>query len=308
MALLLIRNNNDYESWLKSLKKEDPTVEVLTPETVNDPASVTMALTWKAPQGSFDHYPNLKVIGSMGAGVDHLFEDPSLPHDVILTRVVDDKLASDMQEFVAALCLSHIRNLKEYDELQQKSNWNPTSYKRAADVQVGILGLGTLGQAVGKMLTDIGFQVSGWSLSRKQIPHIKSYSKNELDDFLTHAKILICLLPLTEETRGILDSNLFSKLPDGAFLINVARGGHLVEDDLLQALDSKKISGAALDVFNTEPLPKDHPFWERKEITITPHIASMSNAASVAPQVIENYNRMSAGKKLKNTVSRAQKY
>jgi len=308
MALLLIRNNKVYKPWIEALQKADPNLEVVTPETVKDKRAVTMAVTWKAPKGSFDDYPNLKVIGSMGAGVDHLFEDPSLPKGVTLTRVVDEKLASDMREFVLSLCLSHIKNLPLYRNLQNQSQWQPTQYKRVPDVQVGILGLGTLGQAVGKMLNSVGFKVSGWSHSRKDIAGIKSYSHDELDSFLEEAEILVCLLPLTEDTEGILNTTLFDKLPKRAYLINVARGGHLINEDLIKALDSGKLSGAALDVFHTEPLPEDHKFWDRKDILITPHVASMSNAASVAPQIAENYRRMEKGEELKNTVSQHKGY
>ena len=308
MALLLIRNDKNYQAWIDALNEADPSIEVLTPETIKDPANATMVITWKAPKGSYANYSNLKVIGSMGAGVDHLFEDPSLPKDVILTRVVDNKLASDMQEFVSALCLNHIRNLKTYTKLQKEGIWKPTDYKRGKDVTVGILGFGTLGQAVGRMLKDIGFKVLGWSHSKKKVEGITSFTQNELDDFLSKAEILVCLLPLTEETEGILNYKLFKKLPKGSYLINVARGGHLVDEDLLKALDSGKLSGAALDVFHTEPLPEDHKFWNEKDILITPHVASMSNAASVAPQIAENYRRMEKGQELKNTVSQKKGY
>ena len=303
MALLLIRNDKNYTPWIDALKKADSSINVVTPKTVENPEEVTMAVTWKAPQRSFAKYTNLKVIGSMGAGVDHLFDDPSLPKNISLTRVVDDKLASDMQEFVSALCLNHIRNLKEYAALQAQAEWKPTSYKRAKDVTVGILGFGTLGQAVGNMLSTIGFKVTGWSHSKKDVEQITSYSQNELDRFLAEAEILVCLLPLTDKTEGILNTELFSKLPKGAYLINVARGGHLVETDLIEALDNGQLSGAALDVFHTEPLPQDHLFWNRNDITITPHIASMSNAASVSAQIAENYKRLQNGDELMNTVS-----
>ncbi len=307
MALLLIKNDHNYDSWLKALHSDAP-FEVFTPETVQDKADIKMALTWKAPAGSFDIYPNLEVVGSMGAGVDHLFADPSLPKNVALTRVVDEKLSGDMQEFVLALCLNQLKNIHHYANLQRSANWEPTPYRRVADVIIGILGFGTLGQAVGKKLKEVGFQVSGWSKSRKEVEGINSFSENELPEFLSTCAILVCLLPLTAATDGILNTVLFQQLPKGAYLINVARGGHLKESDVLAALDSGQLSGAALDVFNTEPLPIDHPVWKRAEIIITPHVASMSNAASVAPQVIENYRRMERGEELLNRVSREKNY
>ena len=307
MALLLIRQDKKYDSWLQALKK-DAHFKVYTPETIKDPAEIKMALTWQAPVGSYANYPNLQVIGSMGAGVDHLFEDPSLPQDVTLTRVVDEKLSGDMQEFVLTLCLSHIKNLNSYAQLQEQTLWKPLKYSRISEVSVGILGFGTLGQAVGKKLSSVGFQVSGWSQSTKDVLGIKSFTGDQLDAFLEGCDILVCLLPLTEDTRGILNARLFKKLPQGAYLINVARGGHLNETDLITALDNGNISGAALDVFQTEPLPEDHAFWGREEILMTPHVASVSNAASVAPQVIENYRRMEAGEELLDQVSREKRY
>ncbi|WP_194850074.1 2-hydroxyacid dehydrogenase [Nonlabens antarcticus] len=308
MALLLIRSDKNYDSWLKALTDQNSGVQVYTPETVENPVEITMALTWKAPKGSFSNYPNLKVIGSMGAGVDHLFDDPSLPQNVTLTRVVDEKLSSDMQEFVLARCLNHIKDLEYYSHLQQQVDWSPKQYRRVADVSVGILGFGTLGQAVGKKLANVGFKVSGWSHTRKEVSGIKSYTTAELDSFLATSEILICLLPLTDQTRNILNLELFRKLPEKAYLINVARGGHLNEADLIAALEEGLLSGAALDVFNREPLPKDHKFWKRNDISITPHVASMSSAGSVAPQVVENYHRMEYGSELMNVVSREKKY
>ncbi|MGB5941752.1 MAG: glyoxylate/hydroxypyruvate reductase A [Leeuwenhoekiella sp.] len=308
MALLLLRNDNRYDRWLDALKEVDPEMQVFTPETLEDRNKITMALSWKAPKGSYDNLPNLKAIGSMGAGADHLFEDPSLPEDVVLTRLVDDKLAGDMQEYVLTVCLSHIKHLDYYRDLQEANTWKPKRYKRTENVQVGILGLGTLGQAVGKKLHNNGFKVSGYSHSRKEIEGITSCADGEMDEFLKDVDILVCLLPLTENTRGILNVELFEKLPDGAYLVNVARGPHLVDDDLIKFLDSEKLSGATLDVFHQEPLPKDHPFWNHPKIKITPHVASMSSPSSVAPQIVDNYHRLEKGEELRNQVSREREY
>ena len=158
------------------------------------------------------------------------------------------------------------------------------------------------------MLKAIGFNVIGWSSSEKNLEGIKSYTEDELDTFLSKSEILVCLLPLTENTKGILNEDLFNKLPQDAYLINVARGGHLVDDDLIEALNSKQLSGAALDVFHTEPLPEKHPFWQQDNIIITPHIASMSNAASVSGQVAENYQRMQNEEELLNQVQAKKGY
>lgn len=306
MAILLIRNDANYEPWIKAFQQNDPSLDVVTPLVAHEKEAVTMALTWKAPAGSFDGYGQLKVIGSLGAGVDHLFADASLPSDVQLTRVVDEKLSGDMQEFVLALCLNNIKNLHTY--AGTGTSWQSLPYQRVADVSVGILGFGTLGQAVGQRLSSLGFTVSGWSTSLKNVDGMTSYDASQLDQFLAQSQILVCLLPLTDATSRILNQELFNKLPKGAYLINVARGGHLNETDLLAALDSGQLSGAALDVFDTEPLPVDHAYWQHPSILITPHVASVSNPASVVPQIIENYRRMNKDAALLNVVSRERNY
>tara|TARA_R110002020_G_scaffold296658_1_gene512398 strand:+ start:208178 stop:209101 length:924 start_codon:yes stop_codon:yes gene_type:complete len=307
LSLILLRSDKNYEQWLNAFADFDPDFPVFIPETAENKGDIIMALSWKAPTGSYTQYPNLKVIGSMGAGVDHLFEDPELPENIQLTRVVDEYLATDMREFVLAQCMSTIKNLNTFSRKQP--HWDRLPYRRVADVTVGIMGLGVLGQAVGKLLHQVGFKVTGWSHSYKDLEFVKSYSgEKELNKFLSSAEILVCLLPLTEETKGILNKALFFELPHGAYLINVARGGHLHESDLLDALHSGKLGGASLDVFEQEPLPKDHPFWREPNIFITPHVASVSSPASIIPQVVENYNRLQAGEPLLNTVSRKRGY
>ena len=309
MALLLIRNDKNYQPWLDAIYKINPDFPVFTPENLDKTESVKMILTWKAPHGSFDSFPNAEVIGSLGAGVDHLFEDPSLPEDIKMTRIVDENLIGDMQEFVLTLALNSIKNIHSYNRLQRENTWKPIPYKRAKNVTVGIMGLGVLGQAVAKTLHINDFKLTGWANSEKDIDGLKSYSgDDQLDDFLASAEILVCLLPLTQDTKGILNTKLFNKLPKNAYLINVARGGHLIDEDLTEALASEKLSGAALDVFHTEPLPEDHPFWENEKILITPHTASKSDPASIADQIVDNYNRLKNGEELKNTVSRDKNY
>ena len=309
MSLLLIRNDKNYAPWLKAIEKIDPKLSVFTPENVKNKNDIKMILTWKAPHGSFKDYSNVKVIGSLGAGVDHLFEDPSLPEDIKMTRIVDENLIGDMQEFVLALALNHCKSLKTYNKFQHEHTWKPVPYKRVTNVTVGIMGLGVLGKAVAQILHKTGFKLTGWANSKKDIEGLKSFAGDaELNEFLATAEILVCLLPLTEKTKGILDKNLVDKLPKNAYLINVARGGHLVDDDLLDALKDEKLSGAALDVFHTEPLPEDHAFWDNEKILITPHTASKSDPASIADQIVDNYNRLKNGEELKNTVSRDKNY
>ena len=174
---------------------------------------------------------------------------------------------------------------------------------------MGILGLGALGSVLAKDLVRFGFHTQGWSQSEKNIGQVKTFAGiDELSTFLSTTEILVCLLPLTDETKGILNKALFMQLPEGAFVINVARGGHLVDADLIEMLDNGKLSGAALDVFHQEPLDKNHPFWVHDKVQLTPHCASVSDTQSVVPQILENYNRLSDGSPLINLVSRDKGY
>jgi glyoxylate/hydroxypyruvate reductase A len=268
-----------------------------------------MALVWKHPTGTLKGYPNLECIASSGAGVDFLFEDKELPTNIPITRVVDEYLAKDMSEHVIALVFSHLKNLNQYKVDQFNKVWKPVDYYRIMDLTIGIMGLGALGKVLAEDLLGFGFKVQGWSGSRKNLAGIKTFSGDrEQMTFLNSTQILVCLLPLTKETSGILNKDLFSQLPNGAHIINVARGGHLVDNDLLEMLDNDHLSGASLDVYHQEPLSTNHPFWEHPKVHMTPHYASVSDTNSVVPQILENYRRLVSGEELLNLVSKTKGY
>ncbi len=242
----------------------------------------------------------------MGAGVDHITSDPDIPEHIKITRVIDEDLSTDMSAFVLGLILNHLRNISWH---HANKKWEPKQYKRISDVQVGIMGLGVLGTAVAQTLKQNGFKVSGWANSSRELEDIQTYSgADQLEDFLGQTSILVNLLPLTPQTENILNKGLFQKLSQGAYVINVARGEHLNEHDLLEMIDSGHLSGASLDVFRKEPLPEEHPFWRHPKIQITPHIASITNPKSVVPQIIENYERMTEEEELMNVVERQKGY
>ena len=309
MAIVLIRQDGKIESWKRALKENAPKLEIYSYLEEHPREAITMAIVWKHPKGSLAGYPNLACIASFGAGVDFIFEDPSLPANIPVTRVVDPVLASDMSEFVLAHILGYLKNFNQYARNQADSVWKPKEYLRISDVEVGIMGVGALGQVLGNDLIKLGFRVRGWSASHKEVASVQIFAGPEaLPEFLKHSDILVCLLPLTPDTRGILNKSLFLMLPKGAFVINVARGGHLVDEDLLAALQEGHLSGAALDVFHEEPLPEEHPFWQHPSICISPHIASVSLQESVVPQLIENYKRLHGGNPLLNLVSRGKGY
>lgn len=306
MSFLIISSNRNPQVWVDALKQQDPELDIEVYPNVKYPEEVEFALTWKHPHGIFNDYPNLKVIASMGAGIDHIINDPDIPEQIEITRVIDDQLTEDMGVFVLALCLEHLRNLSYH---HCSSTWDTQPYKRPQDLQVGVMGLGVLGTAVAEKLYSNGFKVCGWRKQKKEIPGVKSfYGDGQLDEFLKNSDILVCLLPLTSETENVLDKKLFQKLPKDAYLINVARGKHLVEEDLLEMINCGHLSGASLDVFRQEPLPKEHAFWQHEKIKITPHIASVTNPNTVVPQLLKNYRNMKNSSPLNNLVSRQKEY
>lgn len=309
MAFLIICNDRDLSPWVNALKDLKPDLDVrLYPDEGNF-EEIEFVLCWKHPKGILKRYPNLKVISSMGAGVDHLFTDPDLPAGVPIVRIVDPELAQAMSEFVIGIILNQMRSLTVYHENQKQKLWKARRFAIAKNTQIGIMGLGVLGQDLAKKLTALGFKVAGWAQSPKELKGVNVYAgcKN-VETFLSETNILVCLLPLTPQTENILNKQTLSKLPEGAYLINVARGEHLVDKDLIEMIDNGHLSGATLDVFRKEPLPSTHDFWNHPKIKITPHIASLTNPASVAPQLIENYESAKSGRALLNKVSAKRGY
>lgn len=308
MSIVLI-SDRDTKAWIQAIKNASPDVDLRVHPDAGDKEEVEFALVWNHPRGVLKEYPNLKVVASMGAGVDHILSDPDLPAHVAVTRIVSNQLAIDMGEFVLATVMGHLRNLAFYRELERNQQWEFKPYLRIAEVKVGIMGMGFLGTTVANQLTNVGFSVQGWSQSPKNIDGVTSYhGPDQLTSFLKQSRILICLLPLTPDTDSILNKDLFEQLPRDAFLINVARGQHLVEGDLLQAIDQGRLSGAALDVFREEPLPQDHPFWEHPQVQVTPHIASVTKPNAVVGQVLENYRRMRNSEQLEHEVVKEKGY
>ncbi|HZJ19107.1 MAG TPA: glyoxylate/hydroxypyruvate reductase A [Pricia sp.] len=309
MALVIIRQDGKIDLWKEALKAESPELEVYSYLEDHPKEKIEMALVWKHPEGSLSEYPNLKSIASNGAGVDFIFEDSDVPEGIPITRIVDTKLAEDMSEHVLAVILSHLKNLDTYKLQQTQGIWKPRNYHRISDFTVGIMGLGELGGVLAKDLVRFGFKVQGWANSHKSLENVKTFAGDEeLSGFLSSSEILVCLLPLTDKTTGILNASLFKQLPKNAFVINAARGGHLVDDDLIAMLDNGHLSGAGLDVYHQEPLPRSHPFWQHEKIHMTPHYASVSEPKFVVPQILENYRRMQVGKPLMNEISRDKGY
>lgn len=265
---------------------------------------IDYVLTFRPPHGLLRTLPNLKAVFSLGAGVDGILSDAEYPKSVPLVRFVDATLSREMAQYCVLHVLMHYRMQRLFDRAQAERKWRQALLpKRAADTRVGILGLGEIGALTGQRLREWEFDVAGWSRTRKRPPGIESFAgEDELPAFLARSDILICLLPLTPDTRAILNAKLFAQLPKDAFVINVARGGHLVEEDLIAAIDSGHLSGATLDVFNTEPLPEESPLWSHPKITVTPHIAAISEPRVAAQYVADGIARLERGEPLENIV------
>ncbi|WP_326520728.1 2-hydroxyacid dehydrogenase [Leptothoe spongobia] len=295
--------------WVAAIKAISPDIDLRIWPDDGDKADVSFTLVWAQPQGIFAQYPNLKVIASMGAGVDNLLQDSSIPDQATVVRMVDPRLVSQMGDYVLAAVLNHVRQFPDYVQQQQAHQWQPMQPRNIDEVTVGVMGVGQIGSAVAARLRRLGFKVVGWSRRAKVLAEIHVFAgQDQLSSFLAASEILICLLPLTAETENILNTGTLGQLPQGAYVVNVARGKHLVEEDLLSLINNNHLAGACLDVCRQEPLPQDHPFWSQPKITITPHIASLTDPVSVAPQIVDNYRRMITGQLLLNWVDRQQGY
>lgn len=277
-----------------------------------DLSEARYAVVWKPEADLFKRAPKLEVLFSGGAGVDHVLTLPDLP-DIPIVRFVDDSLTTRMSEWVVLQCLSHLRQVPAYSRQQREHVWRELSQPEAKDLTVGVMGLGVLGQDSAVKLKVMGFDVIGWSRRKKEIEGVETFDANGLDEFLSRADILVGLLPLTEETRGIFDASLFGKLRQGGALgkpvfINAGRGGSQVEKDLVTALRTGVLGGASLDVFEAEPLSSDNLFWDMGNVIITPHAASASDVRALFHHVERQIARHEAGEPLQHVVDRQTGY
>jgi glyoxylate/hydroxypyruvate reductase A len=304
MALAIVIPGRDVRPLQKRLKELLPGEKILVyPEDIRRPREVEVAIVWNHSADLWERLPYLKLVCSFGAGVDHLIFDKKLPQNMTVTRIVDPQLTVGMRKYVCMAVLNFHKNIFHFYDLQQKHRWGELKEAELA-IRPGVLGLGVLGADIAHHLHLLGFEVYGYSRRPKQIEGVQCLSEKngEWDQFLTSINTLICVLPLTPDTYGILNEQLFDKLPDASYLINVGRGHQLIEADLLRAIKKGKIKGAFLDVFSTEPLPYEHPFWDTPEIVITPHIASITDPDNAARQIAANYLKFKEGKALDNVV------
>lgn len=295
--------------WLEHMQSLLPEIDCRSWDDPGDPDEIEIAVVWKPPPGGLKRFRKLKVIVSIGAGIDHVLADPELPRHVPIIRTTSEDLKLRMREYVTLQVLRLHRRLPEIEAAQARREWLPLINPPACERRVGIMGLGHLGADCARTLMAVGFDVAGWSRRLKAIEGMTGFAGQEgLPDFLARTDILVCLLPLTDATRGILNADLFAQLPKGASIINAARGGHLVENDLLAAIESGQIASAALDVFETEPLPSEHPFWDHPTILVTPHVASLIDPVAGGKAIAENVRKFLNGEPIADMVDLKQGY
>lgn len=301
------------DTFADGIRAADPKFDFrIWPETGNF-GHIRYALAWGPPPGELAKLPNLELIVSVGAGVDHLMKDPALP-DVSVVRFVDDDLTSRMVSFVAANVLYHHRRMIELRDQQRDRNWQYLPEPAAHELTVGIMGLGVLGQACAKALEPLGYKLNGWTRTERKVEGVACFAGEKgLDGFLAATDILVALLPLTPDTRGLINAQLLAKLRrpkilPGPVLINAGRGGLQIEDDIVRCLDAGTLYAASLDVFSTEPLPVTSPVWAHPRVVLTPHIAAESDPGAIARYLIEQVNRKKRGEPLPNLVDRARGY
>ncbi|EMH7334003.1 glyoxylate/hydroxypyruvate reductase GhrA [Serratia bockelmannii] len=301
------------QEWLAGIKQRLPQAEIREWQR-GDERPADYALVWRPPHEMLANRRDLKAVFALGAGVDAILDQErkhpgTLPAGVPLLRLEDTGMAQQMQEYALSYVLRYFRRFDEYQALQQRQEWQPLDPHSLDDFTIGILGAGVLGQSVARKLTEFGFRVRCWSRSAKQIDGVQSFAgEAQRAAFLDGVKLLINLLPNTPETVGILNRELFAQLSTGAYLINIARGAHLVEADLLAALEQGQLTAAALDVFAREPLPQDHPFWRHPRVTITPHIAAITLPQQAMDQIAANIRALEAGRTPAGVVDRQRGY
>ncbi len=307
MQLLIDSSTKDLFPWINAFRKELGEEKVITWDGITDPDDVTTAVVWNHRKELFERLRNVKLVASMGAGVDHILSDPLIPGAAFISRVISPHLSEPMSNYCIGAVLYYKKQFDKYLEDKNRKNWDQ-EFEPEREIQVGIMGLGELGRDLAIKLRSLGFEVFGLSQSRKKVPGVKSYLSTESDEFLKQINLLICMLPATAETNGILSKSLFDRMNRGSFLVNVARGHHQVNEDIVEALNSGILAGAFLDVFPEEPLPESSPLWTHPKVFITPHIAVVTKIEAAVPQIAENHMRVIRGELPIGLVDRSKGY
>jgi glyoxylate/hydroxypyruvate reductase A len=306
MRITVCCSDTKVAPWVDGLQAALPEAEVSEWKPGAPPADY--AMVWSPPQAFCDDQPQLKGIFNTGAGVDALLK-LRLPPGAVIVRLDDAGMSVQMAEFVCHAVIRHFREFDAYDRDQAQAKWGFRRPKLRADFPVGVMGLGVLGQRVAEAVAAFEFPVRGWSRNARELPGVQCFSgESGFTEFLAGTRILVCLLPLTEDTRGIMNRATLSRLLPQGYVINVARGAHLVDEDLLALLDEGHLAGAALDVFRTEPLPPEHPFWKHPKVTVTPHTSARTLRDESIAQIARKIRAFSRGEPIAGVVDRKKGY
>ena len=296
ITILFYSEADSAEPWREAFARELPQIPFRVWPDSGPPESVRYALVWKPPQGFLAQFANLRAILALGAGVDPIPTDPALPKGVPLLRLVDVGFPAQMAQYAMYAVLRFQLRTGELEVLQRHARWTQLDPFFIRDFPVGVMGLGVIGAVVAQRLSAAGYAVAGWTRSPKQFDGVEVFAGSEtFTKFLSRSRVVVNALPLTPQTANILDAAAFASMPRGGYVVNIGRGAHLVDRDLIAALDSGQLDGAMLDVFREEPLPSSHPFWCHPKIVVTPHIAAPTIASEVQAQVIENIRRLERG-------------
>jgi phosphoglycerate dehydrogenase-like enzyme len=307
--ILMLLTSDFVTARYEALRARAPDLEIVTELGADADPDVTALFAFKLPAGIAPRLPNLQLAASVGAGADGIISAPDLPAHVKVTRAVEPGLGLSMAQFVSLQILRHFRSLPTMEQQHAAGEWKRLPVPDARQVTIGIMGLGSIGSVVATVVAALGFNVIGWTRSDARTSSVPVFvGESRMDDFLGQCDYLVCLLPITAETTRLLDRSRLSRLPKGSFVVNVARGGIVVEDDLLALVDEGHLSGAALDVFATEPLPPTSAFWRHDRILVTPHIAAQPSVGPVVEQFLDNLQRLAKGQPLVNEVDRVLGY
>ncbi|MBO6810140.1 MULTISPECIES: 2-hydroxyacid dehydrogenase [Marinobacter] len=309
MKILFVAGDPKPERWTVPIKELLPEAEVYVWDPEGPAVGADYAIVWQPPEALFERETHLKAVFNLGAGIDGLLKVANLPEALTVVRLEDAGMSVQMAEYVLHQLLEASRGMETYREQQRQSLWKIHRPIKRSEWPVGVMGLGHIGKRVARTLANLDYQVSGWARGEHSLKGVSSYAgPSQLSDFLQATRVLVNTLPLTDETRDIINYELLSQLQPGAVLINVGRGEHLVEDDLLRALDEGTVLRASLDVFRKEPLPEGHPFWQRKEITITPHISARTLRDATIEQITGKIRDHAAGRAISGIVDTDRGY
>lgn len=309
MKILFASTMFDPNVWLNLLNKALPECEIIQWQEGAPNTGADIAIVWSPPEKLFIQEPQIRAVFNMGAGVDAIFKLDGLSKDTVIVRLEDAGMAVQMAEYAVHALTNVARDFDLYQQLQDQTKWEPQPDMHRSRWPVGVLGMGKIGTCVAETFVNLGYPVSGWARSERNIPGVKCfYGQDQFKDFLASSRVLINVLPLTPETENILNKDTFNSLLPESYLISMGRGEHLVEEDLTNAIDKGKLIGATLDVFRQEPLPQSHPYWKNKRIRITPHIAAASLPEETVAQIADKIKQYAANQTVSGIVDRSRGY